>query len=459
LPESTVPAAKSVKNQTNPSSKADNPLFDDVEPHHDPVNPAELLDEIKSTLEQYIVLTPYQVVAVTLWIALSWFVAVMQVLPLLLIDAPDKECGKTQLLDVVGRMTARGFTVANITLAALFRVIDQYLPTLLIDEADTFFRDKSEITGLINAGHTKSSAWVLRLVGDYFDPKKFSVWCAKAIAGISLKKHLPDSTMSRGIVIKMRRKMVNEKVKRLRHAEPGLFDEIKSKMARFAADYAEQISQARPHLPDELSDRAQDNWEPLLAIAECAGPEWVERATDAALKLSGERESSASIGNELLADIQYIFESKGDDKISTVDLIAALSEDQEMPWATYNRGKPLTPRQLAKHLGGYGIKSKTVRFKYDTPKGYDLGQFEDVFARYLASPENLPQRRNVSPQPMPAMDSGIADKTQPIRNGTPTSETQQNGNRNETATPEPLPVLECGVVADVAANLGDDADY
>ena len=47
----------------------------------------------------------------------------------------------------------------------------------------------------------------------------------------------------------------------------------------------------------------------------------------------------------------------------------------------------ILPRQLAKQLAPYGIKSKTVRVdKYGTPKGYELSQFDDAFARYLDVP-------------------------------------------------------------------------
>jgi hypothetical protein len=68
---------------------------------------------------------------------------------------------------------------------------------------------------------------------------------------------------------------------------------------------------------------------------------WVERATAAALKLSGTGEKTVSTGNELLTNIQHVFESKQVERISTVDLIAALCEDEEGAWATYNRGKQI----------------------------------------------------------------------------------------------------------------------
>ena len=88
--------------------------------------------------------------------------------------------------------------------------------------------------------------------------------------------------------------------------------------------------------------------------------------------LSGASHSTQSIGNELLADIQTIFDMKKTIKISTADLISALCEDAEAPWATYNRGKPLAPRQLSTRLASYEIKSKSIRIGHETPKGFDV---------------------------------------------------------------------------------------
>jgi hypothetical protein len=289
-------------------------------------------------------------------------------------------------------LVARPLSAANTTSSFLFRAISVWGPTLLIDEADTFIKQNDDLKGLVNAGHTRSSAFVGRTVavGDTHEPRLFPVWGAKAFAGIALERHLPDATMSRGIIITLRRKMPHEKVERLRHANKEVFQSLTPKLARFAMDYAEQVRSARPSLPEELGDREQDNWEPLIAIASCAGPDWVERATRAALKLHRMAQSNHSTGSELLADIQEILEHKKTFKISTVDLIDSLVADEEKGWATYNRGKPLTPRQLAKQLSAYGIQPKTVRMTYGTPKGYDADQFADAFARYLqpAPPEN-----------------------------------------------------------------------
>lgn len=158
------------------------------------------------------------------WVAQTWFIDYVEVAPLAIINAPEKACGKSQLLDVMGRMSARPLPVANVTPAAVFRSVELWSPTLLIDEADTFFRAKDELKGLINAGHTRANAFVLRTVGDNHEPKKFSVWGAKALAGISLEKHLSDPTMSRAILFNLRRKLPHETVQRLRHAKTGLFE-------------------------------------------------------------------------------------------------------------------------------------------------------------------------------------------------------------------------------------------
>jgi putative DNA primase/helicase len=313
---------------------------------------------------------------------MTWFIDVVQVAPLAIITSPEKRCGKSQLLFLLGRLSARAITTSSISPAALYRTIDAWCPTLLIDEADAFMRDNEELRGLLNSGHTRESAYVIRTVGDDFTPTKFNTWGAKALAGIG---HLADTLMDRAIILELRRKLPHEEVDRIRHAEPGLFDSLRSKLGRFSEDYREQVREARPPLPQSLNDRAQDNWEPLLAIAMAAGNDWLQLGTVAALKLSGSESLAQTIGTELLADIHEIF---GDnrDRITTAELIRLLCKDEEKPWATFNRGNPITPRQVAKRLKEYGIISRSIRLGIETAKGYTLDQFQESFSRYL-SPE------------------------------------------------------------------------
>jgi len=396
--------------------------FPEVKPYPTAIEPAMVLDELAAIILRYVVMDKEQADATVLWIVMTWVIDILQVAPIAIITAPEKACGKSQLLTIVGYLVFRPLSAANSTSSFLFRAISVWGPTVLIDEADTFIRGNDELKGLVNAGHTRANAFVGRTVsvGDGHEPQLFPVWGAKAFAGISLERHLPDSTMSRGIVFVLRRKLAHESVERLRHADRDVFEILASKLARFASDFSQQVRAARPTFPENLSDRTEDNWEPLFAIAQCAGPAWVERATAAALKLSADSESSASTGNELLADIEDVFTKSGESRIRSSDLIRSLVDNEEGPWATYNRGKQITPRQISKQLAAYGIKSKTVRMgPHDTPKGYDLEQFKDAFARYLSPSRDMPQPRNDSPEAMPPNESGVADLSATETDATP----------------------------------------
>ncbi|MFH1026417.1 MAG: DUF3631 domain-containing protein [Pseudomonadota bacterium] len=359
--------------------------FTEIEPWPEAVDTAQLLTEIAATVRRFIVCDRDTAHAVALWAAMTWFIEVVQVAPLAVITAPEKRCGKSQLLFLLGRISARAITTSSISPAALYRTIDAWCPTLLIDEADAFMRDNEELRGILNSGHTRESAYVIRTVGDSFTPTKFNTWGAKALAGIG---HVADTLMDRAVIFELRRKLPHEKVERIRYAEPGLFDELRSKLARFAEDYSDQVRQARPPLPHSLNDRAQDNWEPLLAIAMAAGNEWLQLGTTAALKLSGSENAAQTVGTELLADIREIF---GDDRdrITTAELIRLLCSDEEKPWATFNRGNAITPRQVARRLKEYGILSHTIRIGIETAKGYTADQFREVFSRYLPTPSEL----------------------------------------------------------------------
>ena len=105
----------------------------------------------------------------------------------------------------------------------------------------------------------------------------------------------------------------------------------------------------------------------------------------AAIALHGLEGEAPSIGAELLADVKAVFDDKRASKIFSADLLNALVADEEAPWATWNRGKPMSPRQLSAKLADFGAKSKQVRVGFETKKGYLLEDFGDAFARYLSA--------------------------------------------------------------------------
>ncbi len=75
--------------------------------------------------------------------------------PVLGITSPTPECGKSTLLTIVGAIVPRALTASNITTSGVFRAVDKWRPTLLIDEADTFIGVNDEMRGVLNSGHQK----------------------------------------------------------------------------------------------------------------------------------------------------------------------------------------------------------------------------------------------------------------------------------------------------------------
>lgn len=355
-------------------------MFADVHMYEGNVDGIELLEQIIALVNRHIACDQQTSIATSLWIMFTWCIEAMQIAPIACITAPEKRCGKTQLLTLIGELCYRPLPVANITAAAAFRSIDEWKPTLLVDEYDTFIKDNEDLRGIFNAGHSRKNAFVIRTTGEDHTPTAFNVWCAKVLSGIG---NLPDTLKDRSIILELRRKLPTEERKRLRHTDPSEFEQLKRKIARWAHDNLEALRNSKPTLPDALNDRAQDNWEPLFAIADLIGDEWSKKARQTALEISGDDKADPSINEELLADIRTIFNAHGKDRIFSDELINRLCLDEEMPWANWNRGRPITPKQLSDRLKGFAIHPRQVRIGIESRKGYRIEDFEEAFTRYL----------------------------------------------------------------------------
>jgi len=355
--------------------------FAEVEQWPEAVDGAGLLDALTATIRRFIVSPPETARAAALWVVMTWLMDEFQTAPLAIITAPEMRCGKSLLLEIIGKLLFRSLAASSISSSAIYRVIEAHHPSLIIDEADAFMKENEELRGIVNSGHQRANAYVIRCVGDDHNLKRFSTWGAKAIAGIG---KLAATLMDRAILLNLRRKLPSEQVERLRYAEPDLFSTLNSKLERWTNDNREAIRLARPIIPSTLNDRAQDNWEPLLAIADTAGGNWPKLARQTAVTLSA-KDDTVSAGIELLTDIQAVFDRVGG-RVSSVDLISNLCQDDEAPWAAWNRGQGITPRQLTGRLNEYGIASKNIRVGDKVFKGFERTQFEDAFKRYISSP-------------------------------------------------------------------------
>lgn len=355
--------------------------FPEVQAWPDPVDGADLLNEIVATIRQQIICEPETATAAALWVAMTYLVDQFDIAPLAVITAPEPRCGKSGFRRLLGTMVYQPMSVENMSSAVLFRAFDMWCPTLLIDEYDTFIQNDEAMRGIINAGHERGGQ-VWRCVGDDHTPTAFNVYGPKLLSGIG---KLPATIIDRSILLVLRRKLTTETVKRQRDVAKSYFESIQQKLMRFAADQAATVGAARPAIPIELNDRQQDNWEPLFQIAETVGGNWPALAKQAALKLSCSKDDVQSRGVELLGDIKEVlgWSTVPPATISTAELIKELCSDPEMPWATYYRGNAISPRQLAKLLKAFGIESGSVRCGASTSKGYKVADFKDALERYL----------------------------------------------------------------------------
>ena len=331
------------------------------------------------TILKHVVLPVESAVSIALWILHTHAIDAAQITPRLAVISPEKRCGKSTLLKLLGALVRRPLPATNITASVLFRTLEKHRPTLLVDEVDTFLRDRDDVRGVLNAGHDRQNAGVPRCVGDEHEPRVFNTWGAVAFAGIG-KQH--DTLMDRSVVVSMKRRSPGEKVEAFRRRQREALHDLHRKIAQWARDEVERLRNAEPQAATGLDDRAVDNWEPLLAIADAAGGGWPGRARAAAQSLSlSERGSQADAHGELLlSDVRAVFDEKGALSLPTKSLLDALLVLEERPWAEANRGRALTPRQLGVRLRRFGIGSRTVREGAETARSYVLADFNDAFA-------------------------------------------------------------------------------
>src|ERR1043166_4198961 len=368
----------------------------DVEPWPEPVEGKALLDDLAQTFTRFVILPKWAAEALALWTLHTYGFQLRDVSTYIGIESPLKRCGKTTLLELLGELACRAVSSANISPPAFFRVIQEFCPSLLIDEADTFLPGNDQLKGILNSGYKKKNSFVLRasssgplaegsstLNSQLPDSQPsqvsmFSSWCPKAIATIG---HLPDTLADRCIIIRMQRKTNQEECDRLRNlvAEP-----LRRKCKRFVMDHEPEIAAAQPELPDELNDRATDIWEPLFALADLAGGDWPQKARQAAVGLSASAQESNPISS-LLLDIFILFTVAPGHRLFTRDLVFQLNaRSPDRPWAESLKGKPVTDLWLAKQLRPYSIKSRTIWIGDEHAKGYEEQDFEDTMRRYVA---------------------------------------------------------------------------
>jgi hypothetical protein len=384
---------------------------------------AELLEAVCQALERYVVFPEkyreHLVRTLALWALHTYVYECFPTTPYLEITSPTKQSGKTRLFEVLDRLVARSWFTQSITAAVLFRKGERLHPTLLLDETDSSLSKDPEqvqaIRNCLNAGYRRGGK-VTRCVGSNHDDKDFDVYFPKAFAGIG--DAVPDTVRDRSIPIVLRRRARSDRVPerfREKRADRYLLP-IGEQLAAWAEWAKERLEDAEPHLPDELTDRAQDCWEPLLAIAELAGGDWFERTTAAAIAL---HDTVDDLDDDMLLmeHIREAFNGEDDperDRMPTADMLRGLVDRGDgSKWANlwadavadqWSDAKlKAAGSTLARMLKPYGITPGKWRVGNTTVRGYYRSQFGEAWDTYL---EPIPKKTPHTPHTPHATDSG-----------------------------------------------------
>jgi hypothetical protein len=390
---------------------------------------AVLLEDVRSFLARFIIYpSEHAQIAHVLWIAHAHLMGAWESTPRIAFLSPEPASGKTRSMEVTELLVPDPVAAVNVTPAYLFRKVggEDGPPTILFDEIDTVFgakaKEHEELRALLNSGHRRGAVAGRCVVhGATVTTEEISSYSAVALAGLGW---LPDTILSRSIIIRMRRRAPDERIEPFRrrvHAPIG--EALRRRLAGWAATILDEATEARPEMPAGVDDRDADIWEPLLAVADIAGGDWPKRARAAAVALVAvAREVEPSLNIRLLADLRTVF---GDEEqMTTKRILAELCLLEDAPWNDL-RGKPITDNQLARRLRQYGVKSRNVRIGDAVPKGYLRADLYDVWRRYLPPLADKPATSATAATSPSSQDVGVAaaeneaatDEAEPLRKG------------------------------------------
>ena len=396
---------------------------------------AELLDKVAAVFKRFVVLSAEQADVLALWVVHTHAFDAAETTPYIHVTSAEKRSGKTRLQDVAEPLVLKPWKTGRVTAAVLTRKVSKERPTLLLDELDAAFKSGDEygqaLRGILNVGFQRGGSTSV-CVGqgkgiDYVDLEVFSPKCFAMIG------ELPDTIADRSIRIELKRKNRTEQVERFRRREHR--DELEmlhDQLASWASeDVVEELAGAYPELPDELHDRAQDVWEPLLAIGDLAGERWALKARAAAIGLAGsDTGADDSLGVTCLQGAQAAFAEHDTDRLPTAELAAFLAQHDEATFGDLvyegSLGKGAA-RRIAKWLKPFDIRSQTITTSDGRSlKGYKLEAFEDAFSRYIPSNPSHPsdptpskgkQGSGIRQEDLPPTDTESPEK--PVTTGDP----------------------------------------
>lgn len=329
------------------------------------------IQSILDFMDKYIVFPDQaQADVCALWVLHTWAFDAAYCTPYIYITSAEKQSGKTRVIEVLEMLSRNPIRSAGSTASTLFRDVEANQPTVFYDEVDAVFTGAAneELRGMLNTGY-KQGGQTRRVVPgkDGGEVRSFSTFCPKLLAGID-NGAMPDTIADRSIRIVLKRKKAGQDVERFiaRKVAPEA-EAVRAQIEAWVNANMEALLHAEPKPINEISDRAWEISEPLIAIAErCRG--WRDRARTAVVALLSNTESKLSPGARALTLAREWMTDNREDRIFS-DTLAKLMET--------------TPKRLSAILAPYGITPSTIRLGGNRGKGYHWSDFTEAWELYL----------------------------------------------------------------------------
>jgi hypothetical protein len=297
----------------------------------------------------------------------TWTLERFNSVPYLRILGPIKS-GKTRLMETLAKLCYRPILSANISVAALFRVIEAWRPTLFLDESETYMRQgKEDILSLLNAGYRFGQVAIrVNTESRTSTIETFNVYGFKALAGTEA---FTPAIESRTVKIYM------EKAARplLRRLDEPRAREIRAQLLSYRFKVLGEngesgvIGEVKTGVGDCLKNgdaRLAELFEPLLVTASPEG----RIAVEACMKAAEEEEKTeerTSVEAQMITAIVSAYKGTSD-RFTTEEITNTLNiglSEGEV-WKSRSVGKIVKRMGFPKILAG---RERRAAYKFDKP--------------------------------------------------------------------------------------------
>lgn len=333
---------------------------------------------IKAAITKYISCSEIESKALTLWILQTWFVDYVERVPYLIINSPEPECGKSQLLKLLQLCTRKSCYMPSVTSAIIPRVLTgNTSPTLLIDETDTNIKAMYGAADIINDGYERGGRSFKADLNDQKKVVQYETFSNKAFAGIDIVHKLKSTVLTRSIVIRLKHIEVRDDQEIVQdlslNKDKEDWERLRSHLRKAELEFGElfqkmyHYSHSKLHCPKGIKSLRQRNiWKGIFVIANLAKTidkdglllKWAQECISELTKL---KIGSDEHKDRLCSNIKEIVSATKEDFLPTMEIVNLLNENEDWGWKCERGGAGLSPDAVARFFATYDLKSERKR--------------------------------------------------------------------------------------------------